>query len=153
MLFVASLLIGSFFALLTSYILKKARFMTQSAVTETAVIFCFSYLAYAIAQSLAFSGIITLLTCGIMQAHYTWFNLSPQGKHVASVSFSTISYIAEAIVFLFIGFTIMHLRNSDWSWSFFLAELFIILFGRIFGTVILVSSFRLCKHKPQLSLK
>jgi NhaP-type Na+/H+ or K+/H+ antiporter len=76
-LFLMSLLIGSFFALLTSYILKRARFMTQSAVTETAVIFSFSYLAYAISQALAFSGIITLLTCGIMQAHYTWFNLSP----------------------------------------------------------------------------
>jgi len=153
MLFIASILIGVVFALLTSYTFKNARFLTQSAVTETCLIFSFSYLAYATSQALAFSGIIALLTCGILQAHYTWFNLSPQGKHVTSVSFASISYICEAIVFLFIGFTVLSFRSFPWSWQFFLVKLAIILFGRIFGTVVLVSAFRCCGVRKSLSFK
>ena len=29
---------------------------------------------------LEMSGMIALLVCGIIQAHYAWWNLSPQGK-------------------------------------------------------------------------
>ena len=75
-----SILIGVVFGLLSSFIFKHCRFMTVSAVVETSLVFCFAYISYALSELLADSGIITLLTCGIIMAHYTWFNLSPQGK-------------------------------------------------------------------------
>lgn len=36
-------------------------------------------------------------------AHYTWFNLSPQGKTISSVTFSILGSLAESVVFIYIG--------------------------------------------------
>lgn len=63
------------------------RFLTVSAVKETLLIFSFGYMAYAIGELAHMSGIISLLTSGVVMAHYAWYNLSPQGKHVTSVAF------------------------------------------------------------------
>jgi len=84
---VASLAIGLVYGLIGSYILKRMRFLTVSAVKETLLIFCFGYLAYGTGELAHMSGIISLLTSGVVMAHYAWYNLSPQGKHVSSVAF------------------------------------------------------------------
>ena len=84
---VASLGIGLVFGLIGSFIFKKMRFLTVSAVKETLLIFCIGYLAYAVGELAHMSGIIALLTSGVIMAHYAWYNLSPQGKHVSSVAF------------------------------------------------------------------
>jgi len=41
------------------------------------MIFCFAYVSYVTAEIFHLSGIITLLTSGVMLANYAWFNLSP----------------------------------------------------------------------------
>lgn len=84
---IVSLLIGIVVGLLASYIFKRARVLTSSSIKETALVFIFGYLAYSIAEALEMSGIISLLTAGIVMAHYAWYNLSPQGKHVSSCTF------------------------------------------------------------------
>ena len=75
-----SLFTGVLFALLSSFTLKKFRAFSKNPVVESIMIFCFAYICYVISEVAEFSGIISLLTCGIVMAHYTWFNLSPQGK-------------------------------------------------------------------------
>jgi NhaP-type Na+/H+ or K+/H+ antiporter len=63
-------------------------------------------------------------------AHYTWFNLSPQGKHVTSVSFATFGYAAEAFVFSFVGLSFMYYTSYPFSWKLIVAEFFIVIVGR-----------------------
>jgi len=82
-----SFAIGLVVGLMSSYVFKYARYLTHSAIVETMALFSFGYLSYSIAELFSMSGIISLLTCGIVMAHYTWYNLSPQGKHVSSSSF------------------------------------------------------------------
>jgi NhaP-type Na+/H+ or K+/H+ antiporter len=72
-----SLGIGVLFGLLASYILKRMRFLTVSSVKETLLIFAFGYVAYATGELVHMSGIISLLTSGVVMAHYGWYNLSP----------------------------------------------------------------------------
>lgn len=84
---IGSLFIGVFYGILASYILKKMRFITVSAIKETLLIFCFGYMAYSTGELAHMSGIISLLTSGVIMAHYGWYNLSPQGKHVSCVAF------------------------------------------------------------------
>ena len=72
-----SLLIGILTGLLGSYVFKKMRFLTHSAIKETLIIFCSGYVAYAIGELAGQSGIICLLTAGVIMAHYGWYNLSP----------------------------------------------------------------------------
>jgi NhaP-type Na+/H+ or K+/H+ antiporter len=82
-----SLGIGLLCGFIASYIFKKLRFLTVSAIKEVLLTFCFGYLAYALGEMASMSGIISLLTTGVIFAHYGWFNLSPQGKHLSSGTF------------------------------------------------------------------
>jgi sodium/hydrogen exchanger-like protein 6/7/sodium/hydrogen exchanger 8 len=83
----ASIGIGIAYGLLASYLFKHMRFLSTSAIKETLVIYCFGYLAYATGEAMHFSGIIAQLTSGIVMAHYAWYSLSPQGKHMSSATF------------------------------------------------------------------
>lgn len=79
---VISLFIGIVCGLLTSLVFKHIRTLTVSAITETWIIFAFAMISYFSAElthvmGLQMSGIISVLTCGVIQAHYTWYNLSP----------------------------------------------------------------------------
>ena len=74
-----SLTIGMIFGAISAIILKYFRAITTDAVAECIFLFSFGYLCYVSAETLKQSGIIALLTCGIMMAHYSWYNLSPQG--------------------------------------------------------------------------
>ena len=81
-----SLAIGLFYGLACSLMLKYFRFITTSAVKETVTVFAFGYLAYGTGEVFHQSGIISLLTAGVVMAHYAWYSLSPQGKTVSTVA-------------------------------------------------------------------
>ena len=72
-----SLLIGILTGILSALMYKKARIMTLNTIMECVVLFSFAYLSYTVAEILHLSGIIALLSCGVMMGHYTWYNLSP----------------------------------------------------------------------------
>lgn len=82
-----SLLIGVIFGLASSWILKRFRSFSKNPIFESMIIFCFAYLSYIMSELTKKSGIISLLTCGIVMAHYTWFNLSTQGKQSSFIVF------------------------------------------------------------------
>ena len=86
-----SLSIGIIFGSVSALVLKYFRALTQDSVAECIFLFSFGYLCYVSAEALSQSGIIALLTCGIMMAHYAWYNLSPQGRQ------------GSALVFQFLG--------------------------------------------------
>ena len=81
MLGIVSLTIGLIFGLMTSFIFKRASFLRVSAITETFLLLAFGMISYFIADltvvaGIKMSGIISLLTCGIVMSHYTYYNLS-----------------------------------------------------------------------------
>lgn len=87
----------------SSLLFKYGRFLTHSSVTETMIIFIIALMTYYLSEALELSGMISLLTAGITMAHYTWYNLSPQGKTISSVAVSIFGAAAESIVFAYIG--------------------------------------------------
>jgi len=103
LLAVESLAVGLAGGILSSLLFKWFRFLCHSAITETLVIFIIAMTTYFIAEAAELSGIISLLTTGITMAHYTWYNLSPQGKTISSVTVSIFGSAAEATVFAYIG--------------------------------------------------
>lgn len=72
-----SIMVGILFAVLSALMLKGVRALTKTPVVECAMIFSFAYIAYVLAELWHLSGIITLLTCSVMMANYTWYNMSP----------------------------------------------------------------------------
>jgi len=77
---VCSLLIGIFYAVICALLFKKVRLLTSSAINESLIVFCFGYMSYSTAELLHFSGIISLLTSGVVLAQYAWYNLSPKAS-------------------------------------------------------------------------
>lgn len=103
---------------------------------------------------------ISLLTCGVVMAHYTWYNLSPQGKTMTSVSFSIFGAFAEAFVFAYIGLCVFTYANDErygthhvWSVSFIGWMCFIVIVGRIIGVWTAHFLFRMCMKKPDITFR
>jgi NhaP-type Na+/H+ or K+/H+ antiporter len=128
------------------------RFLTHSPVHETLFVFSFGYLGYMFSELFELSGIITLLTTGVLMAHYAWYNLSPQSKQTTSLAFGAIGFAAEAFVFAYLGLSFFSYTQYEWSWQFFIAEFFVIVIGRFVGIVglLYVVSF-IFNHKRELS--
>lgn len=121
---------------------------------ECLLIFCFGYLSYIASEMSEFSGIITLLTSGIVMAHYTWFNLSPQGKQASYIIFQFLGYANEAFIFVYLGLTFFSYVDKDWSPQLIGIEIFIIAIGRLFGTLGLLAIMKCCcKYKSDIDIR
>ena len=141
---------------------KYFRFLCHSAITETILLLLIGMICYFISESLKFSGIISLLASGITMAHYTWYNLSPQGKTISSVTFSILGSIAESFVFAYIGLCVFtyttgpeEVTDSDyyWSVSFIGWMTLIVIVGRVCAVFTVHGLFSLCAKKKDVSLK
>jgi NhaP-type Na+/H+ or K+/H+ antiporter len=148
-----SLFIGTLFGLLSAYVLKTFREFSKSAVYEAMMIFCIGYLSYVTSEMAQYSGIISLLTAGVVMAHYTWYNLSPQGKQSSFIVFQFLGYLIEAFVFSYLGLTFFSYFDEVWSLDLILVELVIIVVGRGLGTVGLVAVLRCFGYATNTSMK
>ena len=72
------------------------------------------YAAYAAAESMSLSGIVAILFCGMVMAHYTVPNLSPETAVNSKVVFKVLATLAETFVFIYMGVA-MFLEDEKWS--------------------------------------
>lgn len=80
LIIVVSVLIGFVFALLLTLVFKYARFILKdNGVTEVGLIFLTGYISYLASELLGFSGVITMLFCGITLSHFNTYNMSAAG--------------------------------------------------------------------------
>lgn len=159
----SSVAIGMLFGIFNSLLFKWCRMLCHSAITETLLLLIIAFLSYFISEAGELSGIISLLTCGITQAHYAWYNLSPQGKTISSVTFSILGSLSESFVFAYIGlctFTYSGYAKDeegkkrwDWSISFILCMGGIIIVGRTMAVWISHGLFSICAKTKDISLR
>ncbi|KAI3990451.1 hypothetical protein MKX01_021386 [Papaver californicum] len=102
-LFSTSTALGVVVGLLTSYALKTLYFGRHSTDRECAIMFLMPYLSYMLAELLHLSGILTVLFCGIVMSHYAWHNVTENARVTTRHTFATMSFIAEAFIFLYCG--------------------------------------------------
>mmetsp|Transcript_7908 Transcript_7908/g.13263 ORF Transcript_7908/g.13263 Transcript_7908/m.13263 type:complete len:96 (-) Transcript_7908:1381-1668(-) len=84
---ILSVLIGVVTGFTVTYATKRLRYLSHSAIQETFLLLCTAMMTYFLSEISGQSGITSLVSCALVMAHYTFFNLSPQGKHVTSVAF------------------------------------------------------------------
>ena len=96
------------------------RFLTDNPVLEVVILYLFGILSYVIAEVVEMSGVITVLVCGIVLAHFNFYNLSMTGQLSTGyfllylrVTFQSISFIAEAFVFVYLGLSTMFYANES----------------------------------------
>ena len=71
-----SALIGLVGGLLSGLMTKYCRFLTKNSVHETFLLITIAFLAYYVADLFEMSGIISIIVTAVMQAQYSWYNLS-----------------------------------------------------------------------------
>jgi sodium/hydrogen exchanger-like protein 6/7 len=82
MLGIISLGLGLAFGYVTSFAFKHISFIRVNPLIEVFLMFAFSIVSYFASNAIVIngvqmSGITSLLTCGIVQSHYTYYNMSP----------------------------------------------------------------------------
>lgn len=146
LMFFASAGIGVLSGLLSALLLKHID-LRKSPSLEFGMMIFFAYAPYSLAEGLHLSGIMAILCCGVVMSHYTHFNLSPITQITMQQTFRTLAFIAETLVFAYLGmaiFSFKHIiKGALVTWSIILC-----LLGRacnIFPLAFLLNYFR--EHK------
>ncbi|GMH13185.1 hypothetical protein Nepgr_015026 [Nepenthes gracilis] len=68
-------------------------------------------LSYTLAELFYWSGILTVFFCGIVTSHYTWQNETESSRVATKHVFTTLSFIAENFVVLYVGMDALDIKK------------------------------------------
>jgi len=128
------LAIGLTFGLLTAVITK---FTSGVRVLEPLALLGGSYLAYVVAELFHWSGIISLIGCGLIQAHYAFKNISGESLTTVNYFIKMLSSTSDCIIFLYLGMAFF--ESHDWNTGFVCWTLLLCLVVR-FVTIFTLSA-------------
>jgi sodium/hydrogen exchanger 3 len=144
------LLVGMCIGFAASYIVK---FTEHIQVIEPFLILAMSYLSYVLAETLHWSGIISLIGCGIVQKRYAFLNISKTSLYTIKHAVATLATFSDCIIFLFLGVvTVSRPNDLQWHWGFSLWTCFLCLIIRFAG-VFLLSAILNFKRVKKISIK
>ena len=98
---VIGLLTGALTALVT-------RVTEEVQVVEPLIVVVLAYFSYVAAELFHFSGIISLIACGLVQSEYVKDNISKKSFTTIKYFTKTLSSIADVIIFFFLGRVLIH---------------------------------------------
>ena len=126
-------MIGIIVGLLTSLLTRCTKGVR---IIEPLALFCGGYTAYIMAELVKWSGIISLIGCGLVQAHYAFKNISLESRTTVNYFIKMASSTSDCIIFLYLG--ISWFSNSHvWDTGFVLWTLLFIFIVRFVSTYIL----------------
>ncbi|XP_046400748.1 sodium/hydrogen exchanger 2-like isoform X4 [Ischnura elegans] len=143
--------VGIIFGLITAVITKTT---SDVRVVEPLAVLGMAYLAYLTAELFHFSGIICIIFCGLLQAHYSFKNISTKSYVTVKYFIKMVSSTSEAIIFLFLGIVLLSYHHDFSSgfiyWSLLLC--FIIRFIGVFALTTIANMFRVKRIQLQEQL-
>ena len=133
------LFIGILVGFLTALITKTTR---EVRVMEPLALFGMAYLAYFAAELFHWSGIISLIGCGLIQSHYAFNNTSHKSQTTVQCFIKMASSLSDIIIFLFLGVALIKNIETDvkaawnvgfivWSLCFCLIARFLTIYGLV----------------------
>ncbi|KAF7258826.1 hypothetical protein EG68_03530 [Paragonimus skrjabini miyazakii] len=122
------LLIGVIFGILSCLITRLKSHLSSFTVILLA------YFAYIFGDLVGWSGIISMIGCGVVQAAYAFDNMHPSSAALVHGITKLISEISESVIFLFLGIEVLS-EHLEWHTGFVLWSLVLCLISR--GLVVL----------------
>ncbi|XP_052104789.1 Na(+)/H(+) exchanger beta-like isoform X2 [Mytilus californianus] len=127
---IGGLAIGVICGILSSIL---TRFTDKVKVVEPVAIFGMAYLAFILAEMFHFSGIISIIACGLIQVAYAFNNLNRKSCTAIKYFTRVMSSTTEIIIFMFLGLLLVR-DNHRWETGFILWTLFLCIIVRFFYT-------------------
>ncbi|WAR28114.1 SL9A2-like protein [Mya arenaria] len=124
------LLIGIFCGLVSSIITK---YTNSVKVVEPLIVFGFAYLSYILSDLFEFSGIISIIACGIIQVHYAFQNITNKSRMGVKFFSKVMATASEIIIFLFLGNVTVKTSHA-WMTGFSLWALLLCILYRFLTT-------------------
>ena len=144
-------LIGSITALLT-----KFTHIRDFPLWETSLFFLMSFSSYLLAEICEMSGIVSVLFCGIFQAHYTFKNLSSEGQRRTKEFSETLNFLSENFIFCYLGVSLFTFDHHYFNFIFIFGAFVAIAVARaahIYPLTLLLNLGRKRKITMKVSLK
>ncbi|XP_071452344.1 probable Na(+)/H(+) antiporter nhx-9 [Hetaerina americana] len=127
--------VGVFFGLFTAVITKTT---SEVRVVEPLAVLGMAYLSYLTAELFHFSGIISIIFCGLLQAHYSFKNISSKSYVTVKYFTKMVSATSEAVIFLFLG-TVLFSYKHDLASGFIYWSILLCLICRFIGVFVLTA--------------
>mmetsp|Transcript_58560 Transcript_58560/g.127350 ORF Transcript_58560/g.127350 Transcript_58560/m.127350 type:complete len:302 (+) Transcript_58560:682-1587(+) len=133
-IFFGSTGVGVFFGIVASLVYKYFDFTEHSSLMFMEVVMAavFPYMAWLLAEAQSLSGIVAILFCGIVMAHYAQNNMSPKGAKFATKFFKAMATLAESFVFVYLGVSLASASSFAvaGTWPFVFVTLVVVLISR-----------------------
>ncbi|GAA55055.1 sodium/hydrogen exchanger 6, partial [Clonorchis sinensis] len=130
LMFGGSFCIGVVVGMLTA-LLTKFTHIREHPILETTLFVLMSYSTFLLAETVGFTGIVAVLFCGIIQAHYTYNNLSEESKLWTKQFFELLNFLSENFVFAYIGVSTFTYQQHYWDVRFVFIALLACIIARM----------------------
>ncbi|XP_069861681.1 sodium/hydrogen exchanger 9 isoform X1 [Dipodomys merriami] len=128
-IFAGSFAMGSAYAVVTALLTKFTK-LCEFPMLETGLFFLLSWSAFLSAEAAGLTGIVAVLFCGVTQAHYTYNNLSPHSKVRTKQLFEFMNFLAENVIFCYMGLALFTFQNHTFNALFILGAFLAIFVAR-----------------------
>ncbi|XP_061581622.1 sodium/hydrogen exchanger 6a [Cololabis saira] len=127
--FSGSFALGVATGLVTALVTKFTK-LRDFQLLETALFFLMSWSTFLLAEACGFTGVVSVLFCGITQAHYTFNNLSPESQDRTKQLFELLNFLAENFIFSYMGLTLFTFQNHVFNPMFIVGAFLAVFVGR-----------------------
>nr|XP_022914979.1 sodium/hydrogen exchanger 7 isoform X2 [Onthophagus taurus] len=128
-IFMLSLFIGAVMGCFTALLTKFTR-VRDFPLLESALFVLMSYSTFLIAEASELTGVVSVLFCGMCQAHYTYNNLSDDSRQRTKQMFELLNFLAENFIFTYIGVSMFTFPKHHFDPLFILAGFICAMIGR-----------------------
>lgn len=129
---IGSVLLAAMVCCVSAFLLKRADSALQDYPSyEISIILLSAYLSYVVADLAGLSGIVALFFSGVLMSHYHLYNISTQSATALTHLLSTLAFLAENFIFLYLGLSVVAYSGYfNWEWRFILINLVLCLIAR-----------------------
>lgn len=124
--------------------------LRQHPIYEMSIILLSCYASYLAADLFELSGLLAVFFSGVFIRHYHMYNISKASAFAFKQLLSTMAFLAENFIYLYLGLSVFAYRDSFvWDWKFIFANFGACLLARALNTFPLCSLANLGRSEQQ----